>query len=92
MKEINMMELVSQNCETILSRKQMKRILGGNESSICECKVGLKCSLYDSASGQTYSGECDAGFGGGSGGYMPCGCSTSFGVYTPNSGQSHCCR
>ena len=91
MKEIKMMELVSQNDETILSRKQMKKILGGNESSICECKVGLKCSLYDSASGQTFLGECDAGFGGGSGGYMPCGCSTSFGVYTTSSGQSHCC-
>lgn len=92
MNEIKIMEVVSQNGETILSRKEMKKILGGFESlAACSCQVGLSCSLYDSGSGKTYRGDCDSGFGGGSGGYMSCGCSTEYGVYTPSSGLSQCC-
>ncbi len=86
------MEIISPNGEVILSRKQMKEILGGIEQPpACNCRVGLDCSLYDSATGITYRRDSNAGFGSGSGGYMPCGCNTAYGVYTPSSGQSHCC-
>lgn len=45
-----------------LSRAEMKNIMAGTTAY---CIVGLSCSLY--AGGQTYLGNCDAGFGGGSG-------------------------
>lgn len=72
-----------------LSRAEMKNIMAGTTAY---CMVGLSCSLY--AGGQTYLGDCDAGFGGGSGGYMECGCSTQYGVYTPssNGGITRCQR
>lgn len=72
-----------------LSRAEMKDIMAGTAAY---CVIGLSCSLYDGS--KTYYGECDAGFGGGSGGYMECGCSTSYGVYTPtsNGGISRCQR
>ncbi|SDX26946.1 hypothetical protein SAMN05444410_11241 [Hydrobacter penzbergensis] len=68
-----------------MSRAEMKNIMAGTTAY---CRVNLPCTLY--ANGITYSGNCDAGFGGGSGGYMECGCSTQYGVYTPTSGTSHC--
>jgi hypothetical protein len=72
-----------------LSRAEMKDIMAGASAY---CMVGLGCSVY--ADGINYPGNCDAGFGGGSGGYMVCGCSTQYGVYTPtsNGGISRCQR
>ena len=77
--------------DEVLTRTQMKEILGGLVS--CTCHDGLSCSLVDSAHPELppYKGDCEAGFGGGSGGYMDCGCATDYGVYTPSSGISHCC-
>jgi len=62
-----------------LSREEMKEITAGSGAY---CRVGKKCTLY--SAGTTYYGDCDSNFGGGSGGYMSCGCSTNYGVYTPN--------
>jgi hypothetical protein len=79
------------NVQGKLSRAEMKEILAGDESlDGAVCHVGLSCSLV--VGGTTYIGTCDAGFGGGSGGYMPCGCATSYGVYEPtsNGGVSRC--
>lgn len=79
---------LNDNSDEVLSRDEMRQILGGNAPT-CSCRVNLNCSVYDG--GQTYYGECDANFGGGTGNIMPCGCSTQIGPYTPTSGQSHCC-
>lgn len=72
-----------------LSRAEMKDIMAG---AVAYCMVGKNCTLF--AEGQTYLGNCDAGFGGGSGGYQACGCATDYGVYTPtsNGGVSRCQR
>ena len=80
-----------------LSRSQMKQVLGGTETEggTCSCRVGIACNLYvaneGKSGGTTYPGECDANWGGGSGTFMPCGCSTSQGPYVPSGGTSHCC-
>ena len=73
-----------------LSRAEMKEIMGGRVAAYC--MVGKACELH--ADGQKYLGECDAGFGGGSGGYQTCGCSTDYGVYTPksNGGVTRCLK
>lgn len=77
----------------LLTRDQLKEVYGGTSSATC--RVGIACSLFVSdggKSGTTYNGECDAGWGGGSGGYMECGCSTDYGPYVigSNGGVSYC--
>lgn len=78
------------NIQGKLSRAEMKNIMAGSGSSTC--MVGASCTLF--ANGITYAGSCDAGWGGGSGAYIACGCSTQYGVYTPtsNGGISRCYR
>lgn len=78
---------------SILTRSQMKQILGGNvsEGGTCSCRVNLECSVFNSSTGKTHPGNCDANWGGGSGTFMPCGCSTDLGPYQPSGGTSHCC-
>jgi hypothetical protein len=75
-----------------LSRNEIKLISGGNGGAYC--RVGVACNLYVSDGGKTgttYTGTCGAGWGGGSGAYMECGCETSYGPYVPtNQGGSTC--
>ncbi|MDP1844411.1 MAG: hypothetical protein Q8K64_13420 [Sediminibacterium sp.] len=75
------------NIQGKLSRAEMKNIMAGSGAV---CHVNKPCTLH--AEGQNYTGVCDAGFGGGSGGWMACGCATSYGVYTvgSNGGVSIC--
>lgn len=71
------------NGKEMLSRVQMKSILGGYGSGSGNCSVAT-CTLY--SNGSLYYGSC-----GMFGGYNPpCLCITSYGSYTPSSGTSHC--
>jgi hypothetical protein len=77
----------------VLTREQLKKVLGGDGSidGTCRCANGLDCSLFDGT--KNYPGNCDSNWGGGSGGWMACGCSTAYGPYPigNSSGISHCC-
>ena len=71
--------------DEILSRDQQKNILGGYGDGSCPARP---CSVYQN--GETRTGICESGWGGGSGTVMPCSCNTTFGVYTTPSGQYNC--
>jgi hypothetical protein len=73
-----------------LSRAEMKNIMAGSGGSVCS--TGLSCTLYVGST--PYPGTCEAGWGGGSGAYIACGCSTQYGPYNPisNGGVSRCIK
>ncbi|MDR6804558.1 hypothetical protein J2Y44_001592 [Dyadobacter sp. BE32] len=75
--------------DEILSRDQLKNILGGDPpaSSGGSCSNNV-CSVY--AAGYTYWGNCASGWGGGTGHVMPCSCDTAYGPYTTSSGTYNC--
>lgn len=75
--------------DEILSRDQLKNILGGDPpaSTGGPCPSNV-CSVY--SGGQVFWGNCNSGWGGGSGTVMPCSCETAFGVYTTPSGAYNC--
>lgn len=77
-----------------LTRSESKKIIGGFETNSVPvtCSVGRPCVLFVSesgSSGTTYNGTCSAGWGGGSGGYMECGCETSYGPYVVANKSGH---
>lgn len=86
MKEIKKISL--SNVISKLSRNQMRYVMAG--SGGMNCKTG-GCSVYDSNSGQTYSGTCQGTTGNNS---TSCYCLTALGSYDVgnSSGMSSCTR
>jgi|688.fasta_scaffold70218_2 hypothetical protein len=82
-----------QNLGILISRNAQKKILGGDEELAGYCLKNAGCTLFvpnGANGGTTYSGVCNTDWGGGSGGYVTCGCETQYGPYVPQGGTTHC--
>ena len=70
-----------------LSKEEMKKVVGGlTEPNGCKQSA---CTVYDSSTGTTYSGNCGYSVSG-RWGTAGCECLTSLGFYVPSGGVSNC--
>ena len=67
MKKLKLMAL-KLGAKELLTREQLKNVLGGDGSSLGDgdgpCRVSLGCNLYNRADGITYPGNCYYQIGG----------------------------
>ncbi len=66
MKKLKLSELNLSDAE-VLTREELKKVLGGNGSGGAYCSISSSCSLYITSLGITADGNCtwNMGFGGG---------------------------
>lgn len=86
MKKLNLKVLDLGKTE-LLTREQLKNVTGGYVGS--SCYTG-PCSVYDSNTGTTHSGNCGIWYGPGWDNTGTCLCQTDLGSYTPTNGVSKC--